>query len=124
MIKFVILFIVSLFIFSQTVEAKSTGIGIYPKLRADRRALIINFTNLKNASQVSYSLFYQTSIQGEGAMGGLNLTGSSNQTSELLFGTCSKNVCTYHRGIKNSRLEVSYTTQSGKKYLKKYKIRV
>ena len=57
-------------------------------------------------------------------MGGLNLTGSSNQTSELLFGTCSKNVCTYHRGIKNSRLEVSYTTQSGKKYLKKYKIRV
>lgn len=130
----------SLFLFTESVEAKvlpqargsvqkstsgtgGTGIGVYPKLRGDRRALIVNFANLQNASSVSYALTYQTSTQDEGAMGALSL-GSSASTNELLFGTCSKNVCRYHTGIKNAKLEVSYTTKTGKKYLKRYKIKV
>lgn len=99
-------------------------IGVFPRLRADRRALIVNFTNLQNASSVSYALTYKSSIQEEGAMGALTLGGASTSTQELLFGTCSKNVCTYHWGIKDARLEVSYTTKSGKKYLRKFKIKV
>lgn len=102
----------------------TTGIGVSPKLRKDRRALVINFSNLQNATAVSYLLTYKTNIQDEGAMGALNLTGGTSQTSELLFGTCSKNVCKYHTGIKDSKLEISYTLKSGKKYLKKYKIKV
>lgn len=109
---------------TSTVNTGGASIGVFPKLRADRRALIVNFTNLQNAKSVSYFLTYQTYVQEEGAMGGLNLNSSSNQTSELLFGTCSKNVCTYHTGIKNARLEVSYTLKNGKKYLKKFKIKV
>ena len=104
--------------------AKASGIGIFPGLRADKKALIVNFTNLQNASAVSYALFYKTGIQDEGAMGALNLNGQSGSSNELLFGTCSKNVCRYHTGIKNARLEVSYTLKSGKKYLKKYRIKV
>jgi hypothetical protein len=69
-------------------------------------------------------LTYNTQAQNEAAMGGLNLNGSSSQSVELLFGTCSKNVCRYHSGIKDARLEVSYTNLSGKKYLKKYRIKV
>lgn len=102
----------------------SSGIGVYPRLRADRRALNINFSNLGNAKQVAYMLTYNTQAQNEAAMGGLNLNGSSSQSVELLFGTCSKNVCRYHSGIKDARLEVSYTSLSGKKYLKKYRIKV
>lgn len=101
-----------------------TTIGVFPRLRADRRALNVNFTNLQNASAVSYFLTYKTDVQQEGAMGALNLNGASSQTNELLFGTCSKNVCRYHTGIKDARLEISYTSKSGKKYLKKYKIKV
>lgn len=134
-----ILAIFSLFIFAKNVEAKvlpqakgaqkaiskSTGsINISPRLRADRRALNVYFSNLQNAKSVSYMLTYNTSTQQEGAMGALNLTGSSSQTQELLFGTCSKNVCRYHTGIKDARLEVSYSLKSGKKYLKKFKIKV
>ncbi len=107
-----------------TSAAKVSGIGVYPRLRADRRALIVNFTNLQNASAVSYFLTYKTNIQDEGAMGGLTLGSSSNSTNELLFGTCSKNVCRYHTNIKDARLEVSYTLKSGKKYLKKFRIKV
>ncbi|MCL5018995.1 MAG: hypothetical protein M1426_00755 [Patescibacteria group bacterium] len=133
--------IFSLFLFAQTAQAKvlpqakgaakkvvtSSGggnIGVYPKLRGDRRALLVSFTNLQNAKAVSYFLTYKTNVQEEGAMGGLNLTGSTGQTSELLFGTCSKNVCRYHTDIRDARLEVSYTLKNGRKYLKKYKIKV
>ena len=100
------------------------GIGIYPRLRADRRALMVYFANLQNAREVSYLLRYRTSIQDEAAMGGLNLSGLTSQTSEILFGTCSKNVCTYHSGIKDAKLEISYTTKAGRKFLKKYRINI
>lgn len=116
---------------------KSTGrgstISVYPKLRKDRKALNVNFSNLLNASKVSYLLIYKHSFEGsdpyktngqeEGAMGGINFKGNS-ASQELLFGTCSKGVCRYHSGITDARLEVSYTNKQGKKYLKKYKIKV
>ncbi len=105
-------------------SGKVSGISVSPRLRADRKALIINFANLQNATSVSYMLTYRTNIQEEGAMGALNLKGASSQSTELLFGTCSKNVCRYHTGIKDAKLDISYTTTSGKKYLKKYKIKV
>lgn len=144
------IFLMFLF-FSKTVEAKvlpqargvstktvvksatGTNISVYPRLRSDRRALIVNFANLQSASAVSYSLTYKqslppsdgkTSTQDEGAMGSLSLGGSANANTELLFGTCSKNVCRYHTGIKDAKFEVSYTTKAGKKYLKRYKIKV
>lgn len=106
------------------VTTRSSTIGVYPRLRADRRALIVNFSNLANAKQVAYMLTYKTSAQDEAAMGGLNLNGSGSQSAEMLFGTCSKNVCRYHLGIRDARLEVSYTTTTGKKYLKKFRIKV
>ncbi len=52
------------------------------------------------------------------------LDGKAADVAELLFGTCSAGVCRLHSGIKNARLEVSYTSVNGKKYLKKFKIKV
>lgn len=140
-IIFLLLSFSSAFIFSQSIEAKvlpqagkasaktvaktaGAGIGITPRLRADRRALIVYFSALQNTKSVSYSLTYNTSTQPEGAIGSISTTGSSSTSQELLFGTCSKNVCRYHIGVNNARLEVTYTTKAGKKYLKKYKIKV
>ncbi len=109
---------------AKTVAVKSAGIGVSPKLRSDRRAVVVYFSNLQNAKAVSYSLTYTTSVQEEGAMGAINLTGAQTASQELLFGTCSKGVCRYHTGIKNAKLEVSYTSTSGKKYLKRFRIKV
>lgn len=111
----------------QTVSARApvgTSIGVSPKLRADKKAVIVYFSNLQNVTAVSYLLTYQTSTQEEGAMGNLNLTGLPTATSELLFGTCSKNVCRYHTGIKNAKFQVTYTKNNGKKYIKKFKIKL
>lgn len=105
-------------------KSQGAGIGVTPRLRADRRALRVYFSNLQNAKSVTYTLTYNTSAQQEGTIGSLSLGESSTATQELLFGTCSRNVCRYHTGIKNVRLEVSYTTNSGKKYIKRYRIKV
>lgn len=138
---FVLLAFFSFLIFTKSIEAKvlpqakksgktavvkSSGstIGVSPRMRGDRRALIVNFSNLQNASSVSYFLTYKQSGQQEGARGTLNLSGGFSQSAELLFGTCSKQVCRYHSGIKDAKLEVNYTSKSGKKYLKRYRIRV
>ncbi len=135
------LFALSLFFFVQTAEARmlpqagksggkpavksnSSTIGVSPKLRSDRRAILVNFSGLKNAKNVSYQLIYTHDGQEEGAMGGLNLHGQPSESAEMLFGTCSNGICRYHRNIKDARLEVSYTSISGKKYLKKFKIKL
>ncbi len=134
----VFLLALSLFLFIKEAEAKvlpqakkgqttmvksSSGIIVTPRLRADRRALIVYFANLQNTKAVSYSLTYNTRTQREGAMGSVGLA-SPSTSQELLFGTCSKNVCTYHTGLNNAKLEVSYTTKAGKKYIKRYKIKL
>lgn len=138
---YLLVFSFSLFVLSVSAEAKVlpqaqkaqsksvvknsgvSGIGVTPRIRADRKALTVYFSNLQNAKNVSYLLTYKASGQEEGAMGAINFTGSQ-ASQELLFGTCSKNICRYHNNIKDARLEVSYTTKAGKKYLKKYRIKV
>lgn len=105
-------------------KTAGTTIGVFPSLRKDKKAVIIALTNLQNTTSVSYVLTYDTSDQQEAAMGSLNLTGQKTEKVELLFGTCSKNVCRYHTGIKNAKLEVSYTSKNGKKYLKRFRVKV
>ena len=99
------------------------GITVSPRLRADRRALLISFGNLQNANSVSYQLIYNANGQQEGAGGTISSSGNS-ASRELLFGTCSRDVCTYHKNITNMKFEVTYTASSGKKFLKRYRIKV
>lgn len=110
----------------QAVAQKSSGSGIAvsPKLRTDKKALVIYFANLQNAKSVSYTLTYKTNGQEEGAGGSLTLGGEKTATRELLFGTCSKNVCRYHTNLSDMRVEITYTTTNGKKFLKRYRIKI
>ena len=101
----------------------TSGIIVNPRFRSDRRAVILNFSGLQNASSVSYTLTYTQNNQEEGAIGTLNIKGST-ASQELLFGTCSKNVCRYHTNLSNIKLEVLYTLKSGKKYVKRFKFNI
>lgn len=111
---------------SKTVVKKSQGAGISvtPKLRSDRQALNVYFGNLQNAKSVSYMLIYKTNGQEEGAGGSVNPSGRNTASRELLFGTCSKNVCRYHPNITNMSFEVTAQLTSGKKLIKRYKIKI
>lgn len=103
-------------------KSVSGRITITPRLRADRKALLVYFKGLQNANSVSYMLIYKTNGQDEGA-GGSVKPSEGNATRELLFGTCSKNVCRYHTNITNMRLEITAELKSGKKFFRRYKIR-
>lgn len=135
----VVLVVIFLLLATQSVEAKllpqakqggtnvrlstSSGVTIFPKLRADRRAVIVNFANLKNASSVTYTLTYTTGGQQEGAGGTISLL-ENTAIREVLFGTCSAGVCRYHTNITNAKLGITANLKSGKKSIKSYRIRV
>ncbi len=101
-----------------------SGITVYPYLRADRQALLVNFGNLNNAVNVSYMLIYQTNGKDEGVSGSLDASVGNSASRELLFGTCSSGVCRYHPGLTNMRFEVTYELTSGRRYLKRYRVKV
>lgn len=140
LLKSLLVLLLSLFLFAQSADAKllprftsparSSGGGssggsvvISPKLRGDRKALNVYFGNVSKAKSVSYILMYRGSDSDQGAMGSVDVA-SGNTTRELLFGTCSTSVCTYHQGISNMKLEVTIESLSGKKTVKRYRIKV
>ncbi len=109
-----------------TVSRKSSGSGITvaPKLRNDRKALLVYFGNVQNANNISYMLIYQTNGQQERAGGSVRSSEGNSTSREILFGTCSRNVCRYHANITNMKFEVTVQLKSGKNLLKRYKIRI
>jgi hypothetical protein len=110
---------------SSTSKKAVAYVGVYvkPKLRSDRRALIIYFSNVSTASNVSYSLTYLTNGKEEGVGGSIDVSGGDATTRELFFGTCSS-VCTDHTNITNMRLEVTSELTSGRKTVKRFRIKV
>lgn len=107
------------------VVSSGKSISVSPRLRKDKKALIVSFGNLGFAKSVEYSLIYRTQDHEEGAGGSINMQAESGgATRELLFGTCSKTVCRYHTNISNMRLEIISELKSGKKTLKRYRIKV
>lgn len=115
----------SVFAAAKKPAAKSTSkdISVSYALRRDKKALIVNFGNLKNAKSVLYTLIYTTNGRQEGA-GGSVKTSTNTARRELLFGTCSGKVCRYHTNISNMSLEINAKLKSGKQNFKKYSVKL
>ena len=94
------------------------------RFRSDRRAIIINFAGLNNASSVNYSLTYDSNGIAQGAVGTMTNIAGSSDSRELLFGTCSHGVCRYHTGITNARLVITSKLKSGITTRKSYRLKV
>lgn len=100
----------------------TAGVSIIPRLRADRRALLVNFANLHRAAEVSYYLTYSVDGKPEGLQGSIQPT-KAQDSRQLLFGTCSGGVCTYHTNIKNMRFVVTSRLKNGATHIRPYRIR-
>lgn len=107
-----------------TVRPAGNNVAVSARLRRDRHALNIYFSNVQKATGVSYTLTYQTQGRQEGAGGSIRADEGNSTSRELLFGTCSKNVCTYHSNITNMKLEVTGQLINGKTFTKRFKIKV
>lgn len=101
---------------------KITGSDVVVAYKVQGSSLVVTFSNLKNTSSVSYTLIYATNGQQEGAMGTIYPKGANTASRQLLFGTCSKNVCRYHTNVSNVTLEISVKLKSGKTLTKSYPI--
>lgn len=97
---------------------------IKPKIRSDRLALIVNFNNLDQASSILYELTYEADGIPQGVRGTITPAGENSTQRELLFGTCSRNVCTYHQNIKNMKFTATSTLKSGGKVIKPFRVKV
>lgn len=106
------------------VVSTGTRLVIKPKLRSDRRALIVNFSNLGVVSSFSYELNYDSNGIPQGVAGTVTPKGEESTQRELLFGTCSRNVCRYHTGISGMKFVVTSTLKSGIKVRKTFRVRV
>ena len=101
----------------------SSGLVVSPKLRSDRRAIVLTLSNLQKVKNVTYTLMYQTDGVDQGVGGTLDSSSGSSVTRELLFGTCS-DVCRYHSDITNMKLEIVSELPNGRQTLKRYRIKV
>lgn len=108
---------------ASTAVSGGSRLVIKPRLRGDRKALIVNFSNLGVVSSFSYELNYISRGIPQGVAGTITPTGETTLQRELLFGTCSKNVCRYHRGIKEMKFVVTSTLKSGGKIRKTFRIK-
>jgi hypothetical protein len=110
---------------TQKVVVRSSGytIPVSVKFRPDRKGILFSFTSFSGIDSVSYSFTYTGNGQPQGAGG--TVTGSNNpsQQRELLFGTCSTSVCTYHGNIQNARLVFTAKLTNGKTATRSFRIK-
>ena len=101
-----------------------SGLVVSPRLRGDRKALLVTFNNLQKVKSATYTLMYQTNGKDEGVRGSVNSSGGNNLSRELLFGTCSSGVCRYHASLSSMKLEVVSELLSGKRSIKRFRVRI
>jgi len=92
------------------------------QLRSDHQALLLVLSDLDKAAAVNYKLTYTA----DGIPQGIDATydaASGSAQKELVFGTCSKNVCNYHKNIKDMVLELRTLLKTGKTLVQKYSVK-
>lgn len=97
---------------------------VYVKFRSDRKAITLTFYNLQTSNSGAYELTYNGNGIDQGVVGAVLPTEGNTVSRTLLFGTCSKAVCTYHKNINNMRLKVTYKLKNGKTLIKRFTIKV
>lgn len=93
------------------------------KLRGDRQALLLILTSLSKAESLSYLLTYQAAGVGQGVEGSHD-PALGNTQKELVFGTCSGNVCTYHQDLSDMLFQATIGLKDGRTLTRKYQINI
>lgn len=107
---------------AKTVVTKSGLPQSSLRLRGDKLALLLKLVNLTEAKTVAYRLTYNSTQAPQGVEGSLDPAIGSIQ-KELVFGTCSGAVCTYHTEIEDMRFQLTIGLKSGKTLIRKYQIK-
>lgn len=104
-------------------STSSSGPSVSVRFRPDRLAIVSAFSNLDQASGISYIFSYNTRGTTQGAQGSVD-NNESNTAREIIFGTCSHGVCRYDYGISNAKFIVTIRLPNGKRIVKTFILRV
>lgn len=84
--------------------------------RKDGNALILNLKRTASYEAISYELSYNAEGVDRGVVGSINTDKKKGEyEQEILFGTCSRNVCKYDKGVENGTL-ILHISKGKKKF--------
>lgn len=106
-----------------SIKGKVGGIPALMRYRSDKLGLNLSFSHFRGLESVSYSFTYNTNGMPQGAGGTVTAANNPTAQRELLFGTCSRGVCTYHYNLSDARLTLTAKFTNGKKTTKTYRIK-
>lgn len=106
-----------------TVRTSSGSIPAIARYRGDKLGILLSFSNFSGIESVTYSFTYSTNGIPQGVGGTITKNNNPSAQRELLFGTCSSSVCTYHHNLTNARLTLTATMTNGRTASKAYRIK-
>jgi len=108
----------------KTYAKRATGnLPAVVKYRGDKLAILLSFSNFSGIESVNYTFTYDSGETRQGAAGTIRSNNNPESQRELLFGTCSKGVCTYHHNLSSARLILTGNMTNGRTVTKSYRIK-
>ncbi len=109
-----------------TVKKSTASSGSIPavvRYRSDKLGILFSFSNFSGIESVAYSFLYRSNNIQQGAGGAVRADNNPGMERELLFGTCSTSVCTYHYNLTGARLVLTAKMTNGSTVSKSYRIK-
>ena len=100
---------------SEDLPFADPSIVVDLKAKADGKEVVLSVSKIPaDTESIEYELSYLTG-EGlpKGALGKITLDGKTEIEREILLGTCSKNVCTYDKGVTKVSLVLKFNGTSG-----------
>jgi len=110
--------------YSKVAIASGSKPSVGARLSSDRQSIVITFRQVLLTTSVTYELTYLGNDLEQGIFGTVKPEEGNLVSRTLYFGTCSKNVCTPHRNLKNGILLVSYRLQNCTSFSQKFRVRL
>ena len=114
------------FIPKAKTASRTTSSGSIPAIvryRPDKLGILLSLSNFNGIESVAYSFIYGTNGIQQGAGGTIRADNNPTSSRELLFGTCSTTVCTYHYNLSGARLVLTAKYSNGKTATKSYRVK-
>lgn len=111
---------------AKTVSHSTISSGSIPavvRYRPDKLGILFSFSNFNGIESVNYSFTYSTNGIPQGAGGTIRASNDPASPRELLFGTCSTSVCTYHYNLSGARLVLTAKLANGNTVTKAYRMK-
>jgi hypothetical protein len=106
-----------------STQTTTSALPLSVKYRGDKLGLLFSFSTFSGIDSVDYSFTYTGNGVAQGAGGTIRSSNSPTSQRELLFGTCSSGVCTYHNNLTNARIVFSVHYSNGRTATKSYRIK-